>query len=136
MSEEKYNTNLAAEFHVLSILHRLGASASLTLGNKKSVDIAVITGLGKTVTIDVKGLAGTTSWPVDNVKSKNPNHFLAFVCFNKRIQDPAATPDVWVVPVARLEGLTYVSPKGRRVVTRSALRNDGAKFKDAWHHIV
>jgi hypothetical protein len=136
MSEEKYDTNLAAEFHVLSMLHRLGASASLTLGNKKSVDIAVITGLGKSVTIDVKGLAGTTSWPVDNVKSKNPNHFLAFVCFNKRIQDPTAIPEVWIVPVARVERLTYVSPKGRRVVTRSALRSDGAKFKDAWRQLV
>ena len=37
MSEEKYNTNLAAEFHVLSILHRLGASASLTLGTMTSL---------------------------------------------------------------------------------------------------
>lgn len=136
MSEEKYNTNLAAEFHVLSILHRLGASASLTLGNKKSVDIVVITGLAKAVTIDVKGLAGTTTWPVANVRSKSPSHFLAFVCFNNRIGDLGTTPDVWVVPVARVERLRYESPKGRRVVTRSALLKDGAKFKDAWHQIV
>ena len=34
-----YNTNLASEFYVLSMLHRLGSDASLTLGNKKSVDI-------------------------------------------------------------------------------------------------
>jgi hypothetical protein len=34
-----YNTNLAAEFYVLSLLHRLGADAALTLGNKKAVDI-------------------------------------------------------------------------------------------------
>jgi hypothetical protein len=30
MSEEKYNTNLAAEYYVLSVLHRLGAEANLT----------------------------------------------------------------------------------------------------------
>ena len=36
-----YNTNLAAEFFVLSTLHRLGADAALTLGNKKAVDIAI-----------------------------------------------------------------------------------------------
>jgi hypothetical protein len=41
-----YNTNLAAEFYVLSVLHRLGFDANLTLGNKKSVDIAVIRGAG------------------------------------------------------------------------------------------
>src|SRR5687768_5378317 len=59
-----YNTNLAAEFHVLSVLHRLGVDANLTLGNKKSVDIAIIRGAGDAVTVDVKGLAGTTGWPV------------------------------------------------------------------------
>ena len=37
-----YNTNLAAEFYVLSVLHRLGAEANLTLGNKKAVDIVVL----------------------------------------------------------------------------------------------
>ena len=54
-----YNTNLAAEFHVLSILHRLGEDANLTLGNKKSVDIAVIRAWDA-ITVDVKGLAGKT----------------------------------------------------------------------------
>jgi hypothetical protein len=48
---EKYNTNLAAEFHVLSALHRLGADANLTLGNKKSVDIVVVRGAGDTITL-------------------------------------------------------------------------------------
>ena len=65
---ETYNTNLAAEFHVLSVLHRLGVEANLTLGNKKSVDIVVVRGAGDTITIDVKGLAGKTSFPIDNVR--------------------------------------------------------------------
>jgi hypothetical protein len=41
-----YNTNLASEFYVLSMLYRLGFDANLTLGNKKSVDIAVCWGRG------------------------------------------------------------------------------------------
>jgi hypothetical protein len=81
MSEVSYNTNLAAEFYVLSVLHRFGLDATLTLGNKKSVDIAVIKAAGSAITIDVKGLAGTTSWPVDNVTKVKERHFLAFVCF-------------------------------------------------------
>src|ERR1700677_610119 len=52
---------LAAEFYVLSVLHRLGVDANLTLGNKKSVDIAAVRAAGDAITIDVKGLAGTTS---------------------------------------------------------------------------
>lgn len=36
-----YDTNLASEFYVLAVLHRLGISATITLGNKKSVDIVI-----------------------------------------------------------------------------------------------
>jgi hypothetical protein len=132
MSEAKYNTNLAAEFYVLSVLHRLGVDATLTLGNKKSVDIAVIKSAGSAITIDVKGLAGTTSWPVDNVKKVKDRHFLIFVCYGGQIHDPTAQPEVWVVPSASLEPFVYTAPAGRRVVPRSTLRRRAAEFKDAW----
>jgi len=35
--------------------------------NKKSVDIAVVRDVGDSITVDVKGLAGRTGWPVDNI---------------------------------------------------------------------
>jgi len=76
MAKSGYNTNLAAEFYVLSILHRLGLDANLTLGNKKSVDIAVVRDAGKAYTIDVKGLAGKTGWPIDNLSAGKKGHFL------------------------------------------------------------
>ncbi|SFU63462.1 hypothetical protein SAMN05216417_11162 [Nitrosospira multiformis] len=136
MSEDQYNTNLASEFYVLSVLHRLGANATLTFGNKKSVDIAVIRSEGNAVTVDVKGLAGTTSWPVDNVKAATPSHFLVFVCYNGKINQASTSPDVWVMPSAVLEPFVYVSPKGRRVVQRATLRNKGAIYKDAWAQII
>jgi hypothetical protein len=41
MSEQPFNTHLAAEFLVMSALYRLGANALLTPGNKKTVDIVV-----------------------------------------------------------------------------------------------
>ena len=59
----KYNTNLAAEFYVLSMLHRLGAEAALTLGNKKAVDIVVANENMSITTIDVKGLEKRYDWP-------------------------------------------------------------------------
>jgi hypothetical protein len=77
----KYNTNLAAEFYVLSMLYRLGFDATLTLGSKKSVDIVVVKESGDVLTIDVKRIAGTTLWPSDNVKKSEKNHFLIFVSF-------------------------------------------------------
>jgi hypothetical protein len=132
MSEVSYNTNLAAEFYVLSVLHRFGLDATLTLGNKKSVDIAIIKAAGSAITIDVKGLAGTTSWPVDNVTKVKERHFLAFVCFGGKIHDPNEQPEVWIVPSASLEPFVYKSPKGRRVVPRSTLRDKAKEFKSAW----
>jgi hypothetical protein len=65
MKKIGYNTNLSAEYHVLSMLYRKGLNAYLTLGNKKSVDIIVEKENGTIITIDVKGLAGKTCWPMD-----------------------------------------------------------------------
>lgn len=127
-----YNTNLASEFYVLSMLHRLGCDACLTLGNKKSVDIVVVRNSGDVATIDVKGLSGSTSWPVDNVKIAK-NHFLVFVSFLGKIGDHTVMPEVYVVPSERLAPLVYHSPNGNRhVLQLSKMRKEGAEFRDAW----
>lgn len=136
MSEGKYNTNLASEFHVLSVLHRLGFDAMLTLGNKKSVDLVVVREAGDAVTIDVKGLAGKNPWPVDNVREATERHFLVFVCFAGRIDDPDASPEVWVVPSVELAPFVYHAPGGRKVVQYGTLARDGQRFRGAWHLIA
>jgi hypothetical protein len=128
-----YNTNLPSEFYVLSMLHRLGLDASLTLGNKKSVDIVVVRDTGDAITIDVKGLAGTTSWPVDNLKEISKDHFLVFVSYLGKMQDHSIAPEVYVVPSNRVQPLIYHSPNGKRhVLQLSRMRKKGAKYKDAW----
>ena len=133
----RYNTNLASEFYVLSVLHRLGADANLTLGNKKSVDIAVVKDAGESITVDVKGLAGKTGWPVDNVKTSVRNHYLVFVSYLGKISDPSVLPEVYVVPSEQVGKFTYHSPNGRRkVVPLATLRKNAKKYKDAWHLIT
>jgi len=127
-----YNTNLAAEFYVLSMLHRFGADANLTLGNKKSVDISVVRGKGDSVTIDVKGLEGRTGWPIDNIGPGNARHFIAFVCFQGKIADPTTAPLVWVVPSLAVASLAYQAPGGRRLMRVSTLKTEGEKYLDAW----
>ena len=74
----KYTTNLAAEFYVLSMLHRLGVDAALTLGNKKAVDI-IVANENRTITrIDVKGLEKRYDWPADNIHLlQDTRHFYA-----------------------------------------------------------
>lgn len=128
-----YDTNLAAEFYVLSVLHRLGMSATLTLGNKKSVDIVIARDAGDAVTVDVKGLAGVTNWPVDNLKAGRLRHFIVFVTFLGKIDDPAVSPEIYVVPSKEVSALIYQNPAGnRRVIPLGRARKTWAKYKHAW----
>ena len=129
-----YDTNLAAEFHALSMLHRLGFSATLTVGNKKAVDIVVVPRKGPPLTIDVKGLAGMTGWPVDNLKA-GVNHYVVFVCFLERIHNPSVVPEVYVVPSTKVKRITYHAPGGRRVVQLSKLREKGQQYRDGWKQL-
>lgn len=115
-----------SEYYVLSCLYRIGANAYLTFDNKKSVDI-IIEKPDKLLTIDVKGLKGTTCFPVDNRKKKEKNHYLTFVSFLNKMADTETTPEVYIVPSDKLnanykeldgESLIYENPKGNRKVVR------------------
>jgi hypothetical protein len=120
----------------MSLLHRLGADAALSLGNKKAVDITVVRAEGEAVTIDVKGVAGPYDWPADNVRvPDHDRHFLALVSFEGRIGDPELVPSVWVVPARELPPLlrTY---KTRVVVSRAAVRADSERYRNAWHLVT
>ena len=131
-----YNTNLAAEFHVLSVLHRLGLSASLTLANRKAIDI-VVESHGRLYTIDVKGMASRTNWPMDNFKSPTvANHFMALVSFNNKIGNPAIAPTVFLVPAEKISSFFYRNPKGNRQTVRySTMRDNGQRYLDAWDQL-
>jgi|SRR5665213_635755 len=131
-----YNTSLASEFHVLSVLHRLGAEACLTLGNKKGVDIFLIRDTGASVMVEVKGVAGKFDWPADNVLPQEGRlHFVVLVSYEGKIHDPSIAPYVWVVP-GKVIGTFFKQYKGRRVVSRAKLLKDGAVFKDGWQSLL
>ncbi len=130
--ESKYNSNLAAEYFVLSQLYRLGLDAYLTLGNKKSVDI-VIQKPNRLITIDVKGLAGKTCWPIDNFKNVSKNHFLVLVCFMNKIGDLTQSPECWIVPSERVEELKYINPKKTRmVIDRHKIKREAPELESMW----
>ncbi len=129
-----YDTNLAAEFYVLSCLHRVGLTANLTLGNKKGVDIVVVRDAGDAVTVEVKGVAKKYDWPANNLISENPDrHFVALVCFEGRIDDPEMPPPkVWIVPFPEVEQFKRVY-QGRVNVSRAAVLAGGSRYENAWH---
>jgi len=132
----EYNTNLAAEYHVMSILHRQGMPAFLSVGNKKAIDILIEDGPNSFTMVDVKGLAGKSNWPVDNVKFTSDRHFLVLVCFNGKIANPDVVPEVYVVPATpeNRDKLVYDAPGGRSVIPLGRMRKPKHKkaFGNAW----
>ena len=130
-----YNTNLASEFYVLSTLYRLGVDASLTLGNKKAVDILVIKE-GKILTVDVKGLAGPYDWPADNIHDfTSAEHFYVLISFEGRIADHLQVPSAWIIPADQLSPFVR-EYKTRKVISRAQVKSKGAGFYHNWDAIV
>jgi hypothetical protein len=121
-----YNTNLASEYYVLSMLYRQGFDAYITLGNKKGIDIILNLNDEKQLSIDVKGLQGTTLFPLDNVddQADKPNHFVVFLSFLNKMSDPLVLPEIYVLPHHDLKELMYHNPKGnRKGINLSMLRS-------------
>lgn len=138
MSEGGYNTNLASEFYVMSVLYRLGLEPHLTLGNKKSVDIAVIHDPGRVLTIDVKAVAAKNDWFVSAPTSEHrTRHFVVLVSYEGRFNVPQEIPRCWIMPTSDLLGLVHKSKKGSAYfVKRKDILRMGKAFEDAWHVLM
>ena len=131
-----YNTNLAAEFYVLSMLHRLGADAALTLGNNKAVDIIVASENRTITTVEVKGLAKAYDWPADNIHNfLDSQHFYVLVCFEGKITDPLFPPSVWIIPSEKLSPFIK-KYETRIVISRAKIKADGQQFLHKWSLIT
>jgi len=124
---------LSARFHVLAILHRLGAEASLTNAHPDNVDVTVVQAPGRAATLDVKTLAGTTKWFVEPFTARK-NHYLAFVMFPKDVAaNPATAPEVLVFPSTRLKTLLNQQKSGA-VNIRSLARE--LSISDPWQQFI
>src|SRR6476646_9559795 len=62
---------LASKFYVLSVLHRLGADATLTFSQSDNVDITVVLESGNALTVDVKTLSGPLEWHVADFRARS-----------------------------------------------------------------
>jgi len=135
MPQKAYNTNLASEFYVLSVLYRLGHDASLTLGNKKSVDIVVVFDEGRSLTIDVKAVAGKLDWLMGNRELlADPRHFVTLVGYEGAIADPGRLPRVWIFPSPALQRFVRVNEgKSLWYVPRKAILDGATDYENAWH---
>lgn len=135
MKKNGYDTNLASEFYVISLFHRLGLDASLTLGNKKAVDIVVVRQAGSAATIDVKAVAGKFDWPMSNVPvAPRVNHFVVLLTYDAKFGDLTYLPRAWVVPHAELLKLvkSAKAPSKMKYLSRSDVLTKLAHYQDAW----
>ena len=123
---------LAAKFFVLSALHRLGADATLALGEREDVDIAIINEAGKAITLDVKTLTGGWRWRVEDIHARK-DHYVVFVCFTSEIRNPHVSPEVFVLP-----SQTFQNALLRQHATEIRVDVLGAELKarEAWHQLV
>ena len=94
-----FDTGIASEYLVLSMLYRLGVDAYMTLGNKKSVDIWIKNDDDFAIEIDVKSVREYDFISVGNVEAKD-NRYIVFVIYNKKFdfKDVPTLPEFYIVP--------------------------------------
>ncbi|MEI6409034.1 MAG: hypothetical protein WCR52_06610 [Bacteroidota bacterium] len=107
-AENSYNTNLASEYLMMSLLSRTGKNAYLSLGNKKGVDIVVTTQNGGYAIIEVKGVNENMDWMVGNTGElpAAPNLFYALIGFQGKINDINAPAKFYMIPSESLKSAT------------------------------
>jgi hypothetical protein len=94
---------LAAEFHVLSVLHQLGVEANLALSQPDSVDITILGNSGQAVTLDVKTVKGKREWLVDAFSARK-HHYVVVVEFQPN-GNAVSQPRAYVVASEALRKL-------------------------------
>ncbi len=118
---------LASKFYVLSVLHRLGADATLTFSQSDNVDITVVLESGKALTVDVKTLSGPPTWRIADFRSR-AGHFLVFVSYPDA-GDASAPPNVYITASQELR--RYLSTHPSEFVSLSGL-DEELHARDAW----
>ena len=99
-ADTNYNTNLASEYLMMSLLCRAGKDAYLSLGNKKGVDIIVKTDKGAICILEVKGVNKNNDWIIGNSGKlpSLPNMFYVLIGFEGKISDVNAPAKFYLIP--------------------------------------
>jgi hypothetical protein len=138
--ETNYNTNLASEYFIMSILCRTAKDAYLSLGNKKGVDIIVKTKLGAMCIVEVKGVNKRNDWLISNSGKFEtaPNLIYALVCYHGKIDDLNTVPDFWFVPSLKLSEKTEhkIASNGKTVyISNKYIRENYDEYKNSTKHL-
>ena len=122
---------LASKFYVLSVLHRLGADATLTFSQSDNVDITVVLESGNALTVDVKTLTGPVEWPIADFRAR-PGHFLTFVWYAEAA-DPNRPPRVYIVASEQLQTFLEKHPHERLALDHL---DEEVHAREAWERLA
>lgn len=138
--ESTYNTNLASEYFIMSILCRTAKDAYLSLGNKKGVDIIVKTKLGAMCIVEVKGVNKRNDWLISNLGKFEtaPNLIYALVCYHGKIDELNTVPDFWFIPSLTLSRNTEhkIAGNGKTVyISNKYIRENYNEYKNSTKYL-
>jgi hypothetical protein len=123
---------LASKFYVLSVLHRLGADATLTFSQSDNVDITVVLESGNALTVDIKTLSGSLrEWQVTDFRART-GHFLAFVWYPDTA-GPNTPPEVYIVASKQLE--TFLANHRGDAVSLDQI-DEEVHAREAWERLA
>lgn len=139
-SSNSYNTNLASEYFIMSLMCRAGKEAYLSLGNKKGVDVIVKTKKGAICIVEVKGVNKRNDWLISNAGKfdTSPELIYALVCYHGKIDVLNSTPDFWIIPSAQLAKVAvHKVARNRKTVyvSNKRVRENYNEYKNSIKHL-
>ena len=128
--------NLASEYLVLSILHRLGADASLIHGNKDNQIIFVENEYGTYFTIIVNSVPGQIDWTLpENEYLDRDNQFYLLISYDRNPNNPILSPSIWVLPSNKIHNFIE-GERNNKIISREKIKSIGQTYFYAWHLIT
>jgi len=121
---------LASKFYVLSVLHRLGADATLSFSQSDNVDLTVVLESGNVLTVDVKTLSGPPEWHVADFRARS-GHFLIFVRYAVDA-DPNTPPEIYVVASVELQ--SFLANRHGDTISLKELDSE-VRAREAWERL-
>lgn len=117
-TKNKYDIGMAGEFGVCSELYKRGYDASITLGNKKAVDIYVAIANGRYISIEVKTSINTKIVTDFFKKYASPNQI--------------PHPDYWVLVYIDKNNMSHYYVLSHQEMAAEQMRRNGMS---QWAHV-
>jgi hypothetical protein len=123
--------DLAAKFHVLSVLYRLGAEAAVSVGRDRDVDIMVVNKPGEVLTVDVKVASATNTWTASDFPP-TAHHFVVFVFFSRNEALGQEIPESYVLSSRDLRAWAH----RQGVISVDQLASSAKDAREAWERLL